>query len=236
MKTDRSTELIDKLEELIELLYDTLVKADLPKSLPKGFIKLRGEINALKAEQSPMESRVNDLTINKNNLIVSKTAEEMRIDFYGKDDARAYEYDELYLMNQFAESYHQEKLKAEQSQEASTTEFCQCPNPDRESGYSYCMHCHKHVSPQRMELLTNDILVSQEGEQQPELTAENIEHIFKNTERIHGKSEAIDWIKVASCKVISFMEKHCNQPSDAPEHRKVYMKTSNEYYGLNEKE
>lgn len=32
-----------------------------------------------------------------------KTAEEMRIDFYGKYDARAYEYDELYLMKEYAQ-------------------------------------------------------------------------------------------------------------------------------------
>ena len=33
----------------------------------------------------------------------------------------------------------------------------------------------------------------------------NIEHIFKNIERIHGKSEAIDWIKLASHESASFI-------------------------------
>jgi hypothetical protein len=31
-----------------------------------------------------------------------KSAEEMRMDFYGKDDARTYDYDELYLMKEYA--------------------------------------------------------------------------------------------------------------------------------------
>jgi len=31
-----------------------------------------------------------------------KTKEEIRIDFYGPDDARAYDYDELYIMEQYA--------------------------------------------------------------------------------------------------------------------------------------
>lgn len=36
-----------------------------------------------------------------------------------------------------------------------------------------------------------------------ELTAEEIiESIFKNTQRIHGKSESVDWIKVASIKSV----------------------------------
>lgn len=42
----------------------------------------------------------------------------------------------------------------------STTEFCICPVPNRESGYSYCSDCHKHVSDQRMEILTRDTDIS----------------------------------------------------------------------------
>lgn len=35
--------------------------------------------------------------------------------------------------------------------------------------------------------------------------AESIYHIFKNTERIHGKSEALDWIKIASYKSAEYL-------------------------------
>ncbi len=43
--------------------------------------------------------------------------------------------------------------------------------------------------------------------------AENIEHIFRNTERIHGKSEAIDWVKVASHKAAEWIT---HQPLPEP--------------------
>ena len=33
-------------------------------------------------------------------------------------------------------------------------EFCQCPEPDRDSGYVYCQRCNKNVSPARMRFLT----------------------------------------------------------------------------------
>ena len=33
-----------------------------------------------------------------------------------------------------------------------------------------------------------------------------IEHIFKNTERIHGKSEALDWIKIASHRTVEYFK------------------------------
>lgn len=36
-----------------------------------------------------------------------KTAEEIRIDFYGTDDSRAYDHDELYLMKQYAAQFKQ---------------------------------------------------------------------------------------------------------------------------------
>jgi hypothetical protein len=35
--------------------------------------------------------------------------------------------------------------------------------------------------------------------------ADSIEHIFKNEERIHGKSESIDWIKLAAHKAASYL-------------------------------
>lgn len=35
--------------------------------------------------------------------------------------------------------------------------------------------------------------------------AEVIEHIFKNTERIHGKSKTIDWIKIGSHKAAEYI-------------------------------
>lgn len=36
--------------------------------------------------------------------------------------------------------------------------------------------------------------------------ADTIEYIFKNTERIHGKSEALDWIKIASHKLVEYLK------------------------------
>ena len=39
-----------------------------------------------------------------------KTKEEIRIEFYGKDDARAYDHDELYIMEQYAKEYHQHQV------------------------------------------------------------------------------------------------------------------------------
>jgi hypothetical protein len=36
-------------------------------------------------------------------------------------------------------------------------------------------------------------------------TAESIEHIFKNVQRIHGNSEALDWIKIASSRVAEYL-------------------------------
>ena len=47
-----------------------------------------------------------------------------------------------------------------------------------------------------------------------ELTREEfisaIESIFKNTERIHGKSDCIDWIKLASHKTATYLERMDN--------------------------
>lgn len=37
-------------------------------------------------------------------------------------------------------------------------------------------------------------------------TAGSIYRIFKNTKRIHGKSNAIDWMKVASHKVVNYLK------------------------------
>lgn len=36
------------------------------------------------------------------------------------------------------------------------TKYCECPEPDRETGFSYCMKCHRHVSNERMDELTKD--------------------------------------------------------------------------------
>ena len=36
-------------------------------------------------------------------------------------------------------------------------------------------------------------------------TAEHIEAIFKNTQRIHGKSKSLDWIKIASIHVERYL-------------------------------
>jgi hypothetical protein len=33
--------------------------------------------------------------------------------------------------------------------------YCQCPEPDRDPGYTYCQRCHKHVSDARMRFLIN---------------------------------------------------------------------------------
>ncbi len=49
------------------------------------------------------------------------------------------------------------KSEPAEPQKTSTSEFCVCPIPDRETGYDYCNICHRHVSPQRMELLTKEI-------------------------------------------------------------------------------
>lgn len=38
------------------------------------------------------------------------TAEERRIEFYGDGDARAYDHDELYIMNEYAKDFHQSEL------------------------------------------------------------------------------------------------------------------------------
>lgn len=35
-------------------------------------------------------------------------------------------------------------------------EYCQCEIPERESGFSYCYKCHKHVSDARMKILIED--------------------------------------------------------------------------------
>ncbi|MCK9446506.1 hypothetical protein M0Q50_06505 [bacterium] len=35
-------------------------------------------------------------------------------------------------------------------------EYCQCEIPDRESGFTYCNYCHKHVSDKRIESLINN--------------------------------------------------------------------------------
>lgn len=39
------------------------------------------------------------------------TAEERRIDFYGENDARAYDHDELYMMKEYAKDYHETEVK-----------------------------------------------------------------------------------------------------------------------------
>lgn len=36
-------------------------------------------------------------------------------------------------------------------------DYCKCETPDREAGYTYCHTCHKHVSDERFEQLTNEV-------------------------------------------------------------------------------
>jgi hypothetical protein len=42
--------------------------------------------------------------------------------------------------------------------------------------------------------------------------SEAIERIFKNTERIHDKSDVLDWIKIASIRSAKYLEKQIEQP------------------------
>lgn len=38
------------------------------------------------------------------------------------------------------------------------THFCECEEPDREPGFTYCMYCHKHVSEERInEIIKNQL-------------------------------------------------------------------------------
>ena len=72
-----------------------------------------------------------------------------------------------------------------------------------------------------------------------ELTREEfidaIESIFKNTERIHGKSDCIDWIKLASHKTATYLERMDNTfsgqtpPKDSLVNLESYSKTEREY-------
>lgn len=34
-------------------------------------------------------------------------------------------------------------------------QWCECEKPDREIGFDYCMHCHKHVEPKRLDVIIN---------------------------------------------------------------------------------
>jgi hypothetical protein len=46
--------------------------------------------------------------------------------------------------------------------------------------------------------------------------SEAIELIFKNTERIHGNSDGLDWIKIASIRSAKYLEKQIEQPFTCP--------------------
>jgi len=50
-------------------------------------------------------------------------------------------------------------------------EYCKCEIPDRESGFSYCNNCHKHVSDARMRFLVDKNEMSKEPakEEDPEI-------------------------------------------------------------------
>ncbi len=52
--------------------------------------------------------------------------------------------------------------------------------------------------------------------------AYSIEHIFRDTERIHGKSAAIDWIKVASHKAASYLCSLKQDPSAMDQIREAF--------------
>jgi hypothetical protein len=61
--------------------------------------------------------------------------------------------------------------------------------------------CKQYIEKQESLILTPN---RQNMETKKQL-AENIENIFRDVERIHGKSEAIDWIKLAAYKSASFI-------------------------------
>lgn len=48
------------------------------------------------------------------------------------------------------------------------SEYCKCEIPDRETGYSYCMKCHKSISDARMRLLVGKDEISKEPAKEPD--------------------------------------------------------------------
>ena len=57
--------------------------------------------------------------------------------------------------------------------------------------------------------------------------ADSIEHIFKNNERIHGKSESIDWIKLSAHKAASYLLQSHPTPEISEEEIKERCPTCN---------
>lgn len=50
-------------------------------------------------------------------------------------------------------------------------EYCKCVTPDRESGFSYCMHCNKSISNARMIFLIGKDEISKEPAKEPNTRA-----------------------------------------------------------------
>jgi len=91
-----------------------------------------------------------------------------------------------------------EQQLAEQKEKlTSTNKYCLCSLPDREPGFDYCMTCHKHVSPQRMELLTREIEITneQKEEQTPYLCCGiyKIENEQKSNEKYFSDPDGKGW-------------------------------------------
>jgi len=103
----------------------------------------------------------------------AKTAEEILLKHIGK----AYNCRSVFHNRYIAamEEYRQQHQKE--------SKYCDCEQPDREIGYSYCHTCHRMVSDERIELILNQGSTAQQPqkvEQEEEKpTDEEIENFFK---------------------------------------------------------
>lgn len=72
------------------------------------------------------------------------TPEEIRLNFYGKDDSRSYDQDEIDLMKQYAEQYH-----IVEGNKKETKPLCNCDEAMHtlnELDFNVCATCQKPIS------------------------------------------------------------------------------------------
>jgi len=169
---------VEKLKEYIEeiLKYKFVIPMDMYDKFESEISALEQQINNLKGDygHDPSITSFDTKYPMRSESKTAKTAEEILLKHIGK----AYNCRSVFHNRYIAamEEYRQQHQKE--------SKYCDCEQPDREIGYSYCHTCHRMVSDERIELILNQGSTAQQPqkvEQEEEKpTDEEIEKFVKD--------------------------------------------------------
>jgi hypothetical protein len=161
---------VEKLKEYIEeiLKYKFVIPMDMYDKFESEISALEQQINNLKGDygHDPSITSFDTKYPMRSESKTAKTAEEILLKHIGK----AYNCRSVFHNRYIAamEEYRQQHQKE--------SKYCDCEQPDREIGYSYCHTCHRMVSDERIELILNQGSTAQ----QPQKVEQEVFQICRN--------------------------------------------------------